>query len=115
MQTLAFTGNVAKRRSSKNQDMSLTRLGQLATNSATFCYRRLRLREGNVAWAYRRALVSAVVIAAATVEILPAVSGAQPLLLERERALKAKDVFKECEACPEMVVIPAGSFAMGAP
>ncbi len=68
-----------------------------------------------MAWADRRALARAVVIAATTVGILPAVSGAQPLLLERERALKAKDVFKECEACPEMVVIPAGSFTMGSP
>src|ERR1044071_7150954 len=72
-----------------------------------------KIEGGNVA--YRRALLSAVVIAATTVGILPALSGAQPLLLERERALKAKDVFKECEACPEMVVIPAGSFTMGSP
>jgi formylglycine-generating enzyme required for sulfatase activity len=33
----------------------------------------------------------------------------------QERALKPKDTFKECAACPEMVVVPAGSFMMGSP
>jgi formylglycine-generating enzyme required for sulfatase activity len=34
---------------------------------------------------------------------------------ERERTLKRKDTFKECKACPEMVVVPAGEFMMGWP
>jgi formylglycine-generating enzyme required for sulfatase activity len=38
-----------------------------------------------------------------------------PLTVVQERALKAKDTFRECENCPEMVVVPAGSFTMGAP
>jgi formylglycine-generating enzyme required for sulfatase activity len=38
-----------------------------------------------------------------------------PLTAEQERALKPKDSFKECEDCPEMVVVPAGSFTMGSP
>jgi formylglycine-generating enzyme required for sulfatase activity len=38
-----------------------------------------------------------------------------PLSAEKERALKPKDTFKECAACPEMVVVPAGSFMMGSP
>ena len=38
-----------------------------------------------------------------------------PLSPERERALKPKDSFKECDACPEMIVVPAGSFMMGSP
>ena len=38
-----------------------------------------------------------------------------PLSAGRERALKPGDTFKECDACPEMVVVPAGSFAMGSP
>jgi formylglycine-generating enzyme required for sulfatase activity len=29
--------------------------------------------------------------------------------------LKPKDSFKECDHCPEMVVVPAGSFTMGSP
>lgn len=33
----------------------------------------------------------------------------------QERALKAQDSFRECDACPEMLVMPAGSFAMGSP
>jgi hypothetical protein len=37
------------------------------------------------------------------------------LSLERERALKPKDTFKECSNCPEMVVVPAGTFTMGSP
>ena len=38
-----------------------------------------------------------------------------PLSPERERALRPRDSFKECGSCPEMVVIPAGSFTMGSP
>jgi formylglycine-generating enzyme required for sulfatase activity len=38
-----------------------------------------------------------------------------PLSPERERALKPKDTFKECEKCPEMVVVPTGRFTMGSP
>jgi formylglycine-generating enzyme required for sulfatase activity len=38
-----------------------------------------------------------------------------PLSIAEERSLKSKDSFKECDKCPEMVVVPAGSFRMGAP
>jgi formylglycine-generating enzyme required for sulfatase activity len=34
---------------------------------------------------------------------------------ERERALRVNDSFRECAGCPEMVVVPAGSFTMGSP
>ena len=38
------------------------------------------------------------------------------LTTEKEQALKPGDAFKECaQDCPEMIVIPAGSFMMGAP
>jgi formylglycine-generating enzyme required for sulfatase activity len=40
---------------------------------------------------------------------------AAPLTAADERALKPRDAFKECAACPEMVVVPAGSFMMGSP
>jgi formylglycine-generating enzyme required for sulfatase activity len=33
----------------------------------------------------------------------------------QERGLRPKDSFKECADCPEMVVVPAGSFMMGSP
>ena len=33
----------------------------------------------------------------------------------QEQTLKPKDMFKECANCPEMVVVPAGSFTMGSP
>jgi formylglycine-generating enzyme required for sulfatase activity len=34
---------------------------------------------------------------------------------ESERTLKPGDTFTECDRCPEMVVVPAGSFTMGSP
>jgi formylglycine-generating enzyme required for sulfatase activity len=37
------------------------------------------------------------------------------LTVEQERALKQGDSFKECADCPEMVLVPAGSFTMGSP
>jgi formylglycine-generating enzyme required for sulfatase activity len=37
------------------------------------------------------------------------------LSADRERALKPKDTFKECADCPQMIVVPAGSFIMGSP
>jgi formylglycine-generating enzyme required for sulfatase activity/uncharacterized caspase-like protein len=40
---------------------------------------------------------------------------AQPLSRDEECAVKPKDAFKECPQCPEMVVVPAGSFSMGSP
>jgi formylglycine-generating enzyme required for sulfatase activity len=49
------------------------------------------------------------------VGVFPEAQGATPLTLERERALKPMDSFKECDKCPEMVVVPAGSFMMGSP
>jgi formylglycine-generating enzyme required for sulfatase activity len=48
------------------------------------------------------------------VGITPA-RAAQVLSQAEERALKPKDGFKECDVCPEMVVVPAGSFVMGSP
>jgi formylglycine-generating enzyme required for sulfatase activity len=44
-------------------------------------------------------------------------SSRQPQLLSiaEECALKPKDVFRECDKCPEMVVVPSGSFSMGSP
>src|SRR5205823_6024029 len=40
---------------------------------------------------------------------------AAPLSPMQEKALKAKGTFKECANCPEMVVVPAGSFTRGSP
>jgi formylglycine-generating enzyme required for sulfatase activity len=38
------------------------------------------------------------------------------LTAETERALRPKDLFRECaKDCPEMVVVPAGQFVMGSP
>jgi formylglycine-generating enzyme required for sulfatase activity len=38
-----------------------------------------------------------------------------PLSPATEQALKPKDTFEECTNCPEMIVVPAGSFTMGSP
>ena len=43
----------------------------------------------------------------------PTSSPPQALTVEQERALKPGDGFRECPACPEMVVIPKGGFLMG--
>ncbi len=37
---------------------------------------------------------------------------AKPLGLQEEQALRPLDMFKECEGCPEMIVVPAGAFIM---
>jgi uncharacterized caspase-like protein len=49
--------------------------------------------------------------------VLASVSSRSPATLsaQEECALKPKDTFKECTNCPEMAVVPAGSFTMGSP
>ena len=47
--------------------------------------------------------------------VAPTLASNIPLSTEQERALKPKDTFKECTNCPEMVVVPAGTFKMGSP
>jgi formylglycine-generating enzyme required for sulfatase activity len=42
-------------------------------------------------------------------------SSTQPLSACQESALKSGDAFRECQDCPAMVVVPAGSFTMGSP
>ena len=46
-----------------------------------------------------------------TVALAPDAAGALPLA--QECALKPKDLFRECQNCPDMVVLPAGEFLMG--
>ncbi len=38
-----------------------------------------------------------------------------PSTTNQERVLRPKDVFRDCDVCPEMVVVPAGTFTMGSP
>jgi formylglycine-generating enzyme required for sulfatase activity len=45
---------------------------------------------------------------------LSSLRGAKPLTVGEECGLRPRDVFKECDKCPEMVVAPAGAFLMGA-
>ena len=51
---------------------------------------------------------------AAAVGELPELRFARPLSRNEEIALRPMDRFKECEHCPEMVVVSAGQFIMGA-
>ena len=44
-----------------------------------------------------------------------AMANVTALKTAQERALKPKDPFNECTDCPEMIVVPAGSFMMGSP
>jgi formylglycine-generating enzyme required for sulfatase activity len=68
------------------------------------------LARGNALAGASRALAGLFILCA-----FGAVSGAEPLAPGAERALKAADSFTECDACPEMVVVPAGAFTMGSP
>ena len=45
----------------------------------------------------------------------PAPSRLSVLSQQQERAMGPKDTFKECTNCPEMIVVPAGTYTMGAP
>jgi formylglycine-generating enzyme required for sulfatase activity len=63
---------------------------------------------GALARAKREELVKFAVVA-------PPPPSAGPLTFAQERGLKPKDSFRDCADCPEMVVLPAGSFMMGSP
>jgi formylglycine-generating enzyme required for sulfatase activity len=45
----------------------------------------------------------------------PGPGAVSALSSQQERALQPKDSFKECTHCPQMIVVPAGSFTMGSP
>src|SRR5215469_18114124 len=59
--------------------------------------------------------LGAAIIVWLTMPVPAASTQAAPLSAMQEKALKPKDTFKECANCPEMVVVPPGSFTMGSP
>jgi formylglycine-generating enzyme required for sulfatase activity len=59
--------------------------------------------------------VAAAPCGTAPVNMFPSSRRPQPLSAAEECAVRPKDAFRECETCPEMVVVPAGSFMMGSP
>ena len=65
----------------------------------------------------RGALIIALFILAATLGrvLWDAPPRVPPLSTIAEEISKPKHSFKECGSCPEMIVIPAGSFVMGSP
>jgi formylglycine-generating enzyme required for sulfatase activity len=50
---------------------------------------------------------------AAAVSQKPACEGVEMLVGSERKCLRPKDSFKDCPDCPEMVMVPAGSFMMG--
>jgi formylglycine-generating enzyme required for sulfatase activity len=61
----------------------------------------------------RAGILALLIIAAPPIYAADRPSG--PLTAAEELALKPKDSFRECDVCPEMVVVPEGSFMMGSP
>jgi formylglycine-generating enzyme required for sulfatase activity len=59
-------------------------------------------------------LIAMIGCALACAQIGPA-QAAGPLTAGEERGLAAGDTFTECDVCPEMVVVPPGSYLMGSP
>lgn len=59
------------------------------------------------------ACLLASVLFGSVADCLGETSQEQPLWPEREQALQPKDSFRECKDCPELVVVPKGSFLMG--
>ena len=59
------------------------------------------------------ACLLASVLFGSVADCLGETSQEQPLSPEREQALQPKDSFRECKDCPELVVVPKGSFLMG--
>src|SRR5579872_3268463 len=85
-------------------------------------YRRIQTSTFGFRFMDRRELVGRCVLGAAIMVwlSLPAASSAAPtqgapLSPMQVKTLKPHDTFKECANCPEMVVVPAGSFMMGSP
>ena len=94
--------------------------------------RRLRRAQARPLWPPSRpALVAASLLAAAgvglglwlfampprpsTLSMSPGPVALSVLSPDQERALRPKDMFKECAICPQMIVVPAGSFTLGSP
>jgi formylglycine-generating enzyme required for sulfatase activity len=71
----------------------------------------------------RRALVAASLIGVAVLVAIstwvffraPGPGVVSALSSKQERVLQPKDTFNECTHCPQMIVVPAGSFTMGSP
>jgi formylglycine-generating enzyme required for sulfatase activity len=64
----------------------------------------------------RRSFAMSSEVSAAPCSSVAAISALpNPLSATEECSLKPRDVFKECEKCPEMIVVPAGEFNMGSP
>ena len=71
---------------------------------------------GLYAWAIQSSADQGQIRDAVTLPYARAQISPYVLSATKEQALRAGDSFKECaQDCPEMVVVPAGSFTMGAP
>ena len=72
-----------------------------------------RTRAALQAWQEKRGLTSTGYLTREQAEALIALG--RDAALERERGPEVGDVFRDCADCPEMVVVPSGSFMMGSP
>jgi formylglycine-generating enzyme required for sulfatase activity len=63
----------------------------------------------------RLALTIASIVSSIVLDMVPGHAQTRfgPLSAAEEHALKPKSAFRECDKCPEMVVVPGGSFTMG--
>jgi formylglycine-generating enzyme required for sulfatase activity len=98
-----------------NKVPKLRKLRQLSRRQMTACLLGLvfvglvGIRHANAQWK-----PSSVPVQGRAADVQPT-SRSGPLSSERERALQPKDRFRECDDCPEMVIVPEGSFVMGSP
>jgi formylglycine-generating enzyme required for sulfatase activity len=68
-------------------------------------------------WVVRVASIIASILLGTVGDAMPvcAQTPIGPPSAPEEHVLKPKDTFRECDKCPEMAVVPAGSFIMGSP
>ncbi|MEM9798239.1 MAG: formylglycine-generating enzyme family protein [Pseudomonadota bacterium] len=57
----------------------------------------------------------AVLSAAMLLLTLPEMAASETYTLSDGRTVETLEIFQECDVCPEMIVLPLGSFTMGAP
>lgn len=63
----------------------------------------------------KRALAKILLIAGTTGAIATSSLGQEVYTVENGREIRPLEVFQDCPVCPEMIVLPLGSFMMGAP
>ena len=89
--------------------------GMHASNRQSLAERQTDLAQARQAAADISKNVSELSELIAKLELQAPCAGTEALIGNEKRCLKPGDTFKDCPDCPEMVVVPAGSFMMGSP